>query len=410
MKDNFSIIVDKISKVYDGQKTTYTTLRDKISLKNFSKKEDKNNFYALKDISFKIKKGEVVGVIGKNGSGKSTLLKILSKITNPTSGKAYLSGSVSSLLEVGTGFNLELSGKENIYLNGSILGLSKHEIDKRFKDIVNFSGVGSFINLPAKRYSSGMLVRLAFSVATFLNAEILLIDEVLAVGDQEFREKSTEKMSEIVKSGRTILFVSHNLNIIKNLCSKVILLDRGKVKKIGSPAEVISEYLDNNRTNNKNVSKIKNEINNLKDDKDINIKNVSIKQNGKEKTKIENSENINLEISYLIKNNVSNLRIYFDLITKDGSLVLRSFSDEVRKIIYKKEKIYLSKAILPSNLFAPGEYYLDIKATVFNERACFGGDSIRIPIRIVHTSKYNKNYPNEPIRGLIAPIIKWETK
>jgi lipopolysaccharide transport system ATP-binding protein len=408
--NNYSIKINKLSKKYKKGKQSYQTLRDFISFKSLFTKRNSNDeyFFALKDINLKINKGEVIGIIGKNGSGKSTLLKILSRIVEPTTGEIIINGKVSSLLEVGTGFNLELSGRENIYLNGSILGLSKKKIDKYFKKIVDFSGISEFIDLPAKKYSSGMLVRLAFSVASFLEAEILLIDEVLAVGDQEFREKSVKKMSQIVKSGRTVLFVSHNLNVVKNLCSKVILLDKGKIKKVGDPVEVINLYLNGNKKTKK--EEIKNKLKNLGIDKDIEIKNISIKQNNLENEKLENSEKITLEVSFLLKNKTSNLRIYFDLITKDGNLIFRSFNDEIKKTNYKTNTTYISKAILPANLFSPGEYYLDIKATIFNERSCFDGNSIKIPLSIIHTSLYNKNYPNDPIRGLVAPVINWETK
>jgi lipopolysaccharide transport system ATP-binding protein len=201
-------------------------------------------FWALKDVSFQVEEGEVVGIIGHNGAGKSTLLKILSRITEPTEGWAELRGRLGSLLEVGTGFHQELTGRENIYLNGSILGMKRREIDRRFDDIVDFAEIGPFLDTPVKNYSSGMFVRLAFAVAAHLEPEILIVDEVLAVGDIEFQKRCLGKMGEVAQSGRTILFVSHNMATVQNLCTKAILLARGRVQTIGDCKEVISSYLD----------------------------------------------------------------------------------------------------------------------------------------------------------------------
>jgi len=202
--------------------------------------------WALRDVSFEVKHGEVLGIIGRNGAGKSTLLKILTKVTDPTRGRAEIRGRVSSLLEVGTGFHQELTGKENIYLNGTILGMRKKEIDNKFDQIVEFSGVEKFISTPVKRYSSGMRVRLAFSVAAFLEPEVLLIDEVLAVGDADFQKKCLNKMEEVGKAGRTVIFVSHNMPAITRLCDRVILLEEGKLAEDGPPHQVIKSYLNTN--------------------------------------------------------------------------------------------------------------------------------------------------------------------
>lgn len=199
--------------------------------------------WAIKDISFDVAVGEVVGIIGKNGAGKSTILKILSRITNPTSGRIEIRGRVSSLLEVGTGFHPELTGRENIYLNGTILGMRKKEIDRKFDEIVGFSGVEKFIDTPIKRYSSGMNVRLAFSVAAHLEPEILIIDEVLAVGDTEFQKKCLGKMKEVGATGRTVVFVSHNLNVMAELCKRVILMKDGVIEQDGDGVKVIRKYL-----------------------------------------------------------------------------------------------------------------------------------------------------------------------
>lgn len=200
-------------------------------------------FWALKDVSFEVKHGEAIGIIGRNGAGKSTLLKILSRITEPTSGRAMIYGRVASLLEVGTGFHPDLTGRENVYLNGTILGMRKREIDGKFDEIVDFSGVEKFIDTPVKRYSSGMRVRLAFAVAAHLDPEILIIDEVLAVGDAEFQKKCLGKMEDVATQGRTVLFVSHNMAAVQNLCKSVIVLGSGETRFIGNTQSGIEYYL-----------------------------------------------------------------------------------------------------------------------------------------------------------------------
>ncbi len=249
------IEVKGLSKKYRyGQSVQpYYTLRDTLSgilkspkhlLPKTKEEKNKNEFWALKDVSFEVKEGEVLGVIGPNGSGKSTLLKILSQITPPTSGKAILRGRVGSLLEVGTGFHQELTGRENIYLNGAILGMSRREIKKKYDEIVDFSGVEKFLDTPVKRYSSGMMVRLGFAVAAHLDPEILLIDEVLAVGDAEFQKKCLKKIGEVAKGGRTILFVSHNMQAVREICTKCIYLSGGCIKSFGEKEKLIDLYIN----------------------------------------------------------------------------------------------------------------------------------------------------------------------
>ena len=248
-----AIRAEKLSKQYQyqlGVRNRHDTLRDQLmgglrSLfsRNGTAPERNNTFWALKDVSLEIKKGEVVGIIGRNGAGKSTLLTILSRITTPTTGFAEICGRVGSLLEVGTGFHNELSGRENIYLNGAILGMKKAEIDRKFDEIVDFSGVEKFIDTPVKRYSSGMYVRLAFAVAAHLEPEILILDEVLAVGDAGFQKKCLGKMEDVAKGGRTVLFVSHNMTAIQGFCSKCYLLSSGQLVAEGSPRSVVEQYL-----------------------------------------------------------------------------------------------------------------------------------------------------------------------
>jgi lipopolysaccharide transport system ATP-binding protein len=252
----FAIKAENLSKKYiiNRNKEKYYTFRDTITncfkstfKKTFNKKEHlkaKEEFWALKDVSFQINHGERVGIIGRNGAGKSTLLKILSRITNPTTGMARIKGKTSSLLEVGTGFHPELTGRENIYLNGSILGMSRAEIKRKFDEIVAFAEIEKFLETPVKRYSSGMYVRLAFAVAAHLEPEIMIVDEVLAVGDIQFQQKCFGKMKDAGKEGKTVLFVSHNMGAICELCQRGILLEGGKMLYTGTASETVSKYFD----------------------------------------------------------------------------------------------------------------------------------------------------------------------
>lgn len=243
MGSDIAIRVNSLSKKYTIGSHKSDSFRDTLS-RVFKKSEPspERDFWALKDVSFEIKKGEAVGVIGKNGAGKSTLLKVLSRITEPTTGKITLNGRVSSLLEVGTGFHPELTGKENIYLNGTILGMSRQEVKEKFDEIVAFSGVEKFLNTPVKHYSSGMYVRLAFAVAAHLEPEILIIDEVLAVGDAEFQKKCLGKMEDVAKQGRTVIFVSHNLNALSTLCNSGLLIEKGVAKYYPQVSDGITKY------------------------------------------------------------------------------------------------------------------------------------------------------------------------
>jgi lipopolysaccharide transport system ATP-binding protein len=244
-----AITIDGLSKRYRiGElKAAYGTLRDSVAhwVKRTShiEHERRKEIWALRDVSLEIEEGEVVGLIGRNGAGKSTLLKLLTRITTPTAGTAELRGRVGSLLEVGTGFHPELTGRENIFLNGSILGMKRREINTKLSEIVEFAGVGEFLDTPVKRYSSGMHVRLAFSVAAHLEPEILLVDEVLAVGDAEFQKRCLGRMEDLNSSGRTIVFVSHNMQTISQLCDRAVLLDHGRVAADGRSSEVVAQYL-----------------------------------------------------------------------------------------------------------------------------------------------------------------------
>jgi homopolymeric O-antigen transport system ATP-binding protein len=256
-----AIEAQELSKLYRiGQvQAAYGTLRESMAragarLAGRVQPHERQEIWALRDVSFSVREGGVLGVIGRNGAGKSTLLKILTRITAPTTGRAIIRGRVGSLLEVGTGFNPELTGRENVFLNGSILGMKRREIQRKLSDIVEFSGIEKFIDTPVKRYSSGMYVRLAFSVAAHLEPEILLVDEVLAVGDAEFQQRCLGRMEDFSGTGRTVLFVSHNMQTINQLCDRVIWLDGGTIVEDGEPSEVVTHYLHTTHSSGSSIS------------------------------------------------------------------------------------------------------------------------------------------------------------
>tara|TARA_R110002020_G_scaffold404893_4_gene614932 strand:+ start:1118 stop:2347 length:1230 start_codon:yes stop_codon:yes gene_type:complete len=310
--------------------------------------EDESVFWALKDVSFEVKEGEVLGIIGKNGAGKSTLLKILSQITDPTSGKIEIRGRVASLLEVGTGFHPELSGRENIYMNGTILGMTRREIDSKLDEIIDFSGVEKFIDTPVKFYSSGMKVRLGFSVAAHLEPEILIIDEVLAVGDYEFQAKCLGKMEDVAVQGRTVLFVSHNMGAINSLTKRVILIDSGEISEDGIPDKIVKKYL----SLNKNIPKIfgSNEF--------IEIIKIGIfeKDNFFENYNIGHDKEIQISCTINSKRNLERLILSLTL----HSMELEKLSTIHIKPLSLKEGINKISFNLESGVLVPGNYFFNV--------------------------------------------------
>jgi lipopolysaccharide transport system ATP-binding protein len=247
VRDNFASaafhFLKKPISNYRKYRSLYT-FDDIASGGNGSGPSPSDIIWALRDVSFEVKRGEVLGIVGRNGAGKSTLLKVLSRITHPTTGRALVQGKISSLLEVGTGFHPELSGRENVYLNATILGMRKKEVDRKYDEIVEFSGIEKFMETPVKRYSSGMKVRLAFSVAAHLEPDILVIDEVLAVGDADFQKKCLNKMDEVGTSGRTVLFVSHNMPAVTRLCTRALLMEEGRIIEEGTAEGIVRSYLN----------------------------------------------------------------------------------------------------------------------------------------------------------------------
>jgi len=317
--------------------------------------------WALKDLSFEVNRGEVIGVIGRNGAGKSTLLKILSRITEPTEGYAEIQGRVASLLEVGTGFHSELTGRENIYLNGAILGMKKAEIERKFDEIIDFAEVEKFIDTPVKHYSSGMYLRLAFAVSAHLEPEILLVDEVLAVGDAAFQKKCLGRMGDVAKQGRTVFLVSHNMAAITRLSDRVLWLDNGQLQAYGPPEETVARYLASG----------------IQELGEVTFPDPSPPPSGTAyvrllAVRIRNSEGqitsvldirlpFTLEMEYQILRRVSSLRIGFTLTAQDGVVVLSSTDmDNVEDELERKPGTYVSRCRIPGDLLNHGQYFVSV--------------------------------------------------
>ncbi|MFT5581851.1 MAG: lipopolysaccharide transport system ATP-binding protein [Psychromonas sp.] len=319
--------------------------------------------WALQDINFEVKRGEVLGIIGKNGAGKSTLLKILSKVTSPTKGQIGINGRIASLLEVGTGFHPELTGRENIFLNGAILGMTKTEIRSKFDEIVDFSGVDQYIDTPVKRYSSGMYVRLAFAVAAHLEPEILIVDEVLAVGDAEFQKKCLGKMKDVSKEGRTVLFVSHNMGSISSLCDQTIWLENGKVKKIGESGAIISQYLKSEDDSYHPTWTWPNKNDRPQDEYCALNGYRIIDENREIKNIIRTGEKIGIEMDFEFKTACSGAspNLVFDHV--NGQRVFQSI--QVEKQDFKAGN-FISTCWIPENLLNDESYILTLAITTHN--------------------------------------------
>jgi len=384
-----------------------------IMSNDISKQIDKQGrFWALQDISFKIKKGDLIGIIGRNGAGKSTLLKIISKITTPTSGIIKINGRISSLLEVGTGFHPELSGRDNVYLNGAILGMKKREINNKFDEIVDFSEIGKFIDTPVKRYSSGMYVRLAFAVAAHLQPEILLLDEVLAVGDARFQKKCLGKMEEVSKNeGRTILFVSHNMSSIASLCKRGILLGNGRMVIDSSAVGAVQHYYMEN-------SSFLGEISDFKDseksgDDIASILNAKIiNSQGVVATEFNIHEDIIIEYEYSVTKDNHKLNPNINLYNIQGVRIIISIDSllDPDGALKKKKGVYKARCIIPGNLLNDGSYYIDLLLHTYETNTCHF--VVRDALRFTIVDPMDETKTRGDYRGewaaLIRPALKWE--
>ena len=350
-----------ISKISSVLKSPFTNFKNLKKLSNFSDQNSDDILWAINDISFEIKTGDVLGVIGSNGAGKSTLLKLIAQITNPTNGRILLNGRVASLLEVGTGFHPDLTGRENIYLNGTILGMTKKEIDSKFEEIVNFSGIDKFIDTPIKRYSSGMTVRLAFSVAAFLEPEILLIDEVLAVGDIKFQKKCLGKMEDISSQGRTILFVSHNISAVKNLCNKGLLLENGKLKYFGDIEIAIKKYHEGSEKTMKDeviLTDLKRHSS-YYDGKKLRFNKIFVENKNSKENIIYLENEIKLNLEFTCYEEIKNYYIGILVFNMENIRIFDSLSADNNQLYSSKKGEYSITCTIPKNTFLPGLYRIE---------------------------------------------------
>jgi lipopolysaccharide transport system ATP-binding protein len=411
--NDIAVSVRGLSKSYTitHNSVRHTTLGEAFlhRVKNPFARPEKETFWALKDVSFDIKKGDVVGIIGRNGAGKSTLLKILSRITKPTKGEVRLYGRVGSLLEVGTGFHPELTGRENIYLNGAILGMRKREIDRQFDAIVDFASVEQFLDTPVKRYSSGMYVRLAFAVAAHLNPEILVVDEVLAVGDAEFQKKCLGKMKDVASSGRTVLFVSHNMDAVRSHCGRAIWLRQGQLCLDGDVLDVTAQYINESLTiDSESAGEVfwMAEVDKPPGCEEALLRGVRlIGPSGKVQTVFDADKNIHVEIYYEIRRRVPGARFNLHLLTAEGERAFSTTDCGAREEA-EPPGLYKSVCLIPGGLLNHRNYVVEISFYI-----PLGG--ILIPRReclrfsVTGTGNQGPNFEtNWP--GVVCPKLPWK--
>jgi lipopolysaccharide transport system ATP-binding protein len=411
--DNTVISVRNLTKSYNlsHQSSANTTIREAIisSLKNPFKRGNTEEFQALKDVSFDVQMGDVVGVVGRNGAGKSTLLKVLSRITAPTKGEVRMRGRVGSLLEVGTGFHPELTGRENIYLNGAILGMSHREIAQQFDAIVDFSGTERFLDTPIKRYSSGMSVRLAFAVAAHLDPEILIVDEVLAVGDAEFQKKCLGKMHDVAKGGRTILFVSHNMGAVSSLCTKAIFMQQGQLRAIDKVERVIDMYMESGETYE--GERFWPNLDIAPGDPRLRLSAVRVRnQAGETSALVGMHENIELDIEYQVFERLPELRVAFRLIASDGTIAFTSDDYAVEEWQKRPRDLgtYRSTCSIPGNLLNEGRYTIMIKTDIPMRENIIEMDEV-IVFHVEQMHSY-RNGVVEHLPGAVYPVLPWRVE
>ena len=392
---DIAIKVENLSKLFQIGKSRNGNLRETLSsLFHFGTNAESTDYWALKDVSFEIKKGEAVGIIGKNGAGKSTLLKILSRITQPTHGRIEITGRVSSLLEVGTGFHPELTGKENVFLNGTILGMKRVEIKAKFDEIVAFSGVEKFINTPVKHYSSGMYVRLAFAVAAHLEPEILIVDEVLAVGDAEFQKRCLGKMEDVSKNeGRTILFVSHNMQAINVLCQNGLLLEEGKLEASGSIKDVINRY-------NSVFYKISTEWNGCEGEENVKLLKTWVKPL-KDGYFTDNQIEVGIRIEVL--NTFSNFVVGFHLLSEHDDILAYVVHDDYKNFPEEviTPGIYNKIFTIPANTLAKGGYYIRIDLGIHNVKKISNGSG-DLRFSLINRDNLGCRFPVLDVKGFCS--------
>ncbi len=403
------IKVENVSKVYNLGVIGSGTLSDDINrafarltgmqdpLKKLDDSSDASGIHvALRNVNFDVTQGEVLGIIGKNGAGKSTLLKILSRITSPTTGRVLMKGRVASLLEVGTGFHPELTGRENIFLNGAILGMTRNEITRKFDEIVEFSGVSKFIDTPVKRYSSGMYVRLAFAVAAHLEPEILIVDEVLAVGDADFQKKCLGKMKDVSSKGRTVLFVSHNMEAVKNLCRQVVLMEKGEVIEIGDPKTIVNTYF---KRNTNYFSHVNFEEANAPGNEKVSLLKADLILNSGDVLDV--TQGFDIQFEFAIKEIFEEFNCSLNLHLITGEHIFNSQSPSVS---VQKGKVRATISI-PSHLMNNGDYTISIMAVSQRSVNLFYFENI-LSFEIFDSREHEKWFGE--ISGAVRPKLDWK--
>jgi lipopolysaccharide transport system ATP-binding protein len=421
---NIVICVEELSKAYRlGQIGTGTLSHDlnvwwakmrgkpnpmlRIGEEDYSNR-DGETIWALKDLNFTVEQGEVLGIIGRNGAGKSTLLKILSRVTAPTSGHARAKGHIASLLEVGTGFHQELTGRENIYLNGAILGMNKREIQGKFEEIVAFAEIGQFIDTPVKRYSSGMYVRLAFAVAAHLEPEILLVDEVLAVGDAAFQKKCLGKMGNVAKEGRTVLFVSHNMVAIQSLCKRALYLKKGKLYEDGDSVSVINKYLTDGVDNANHLEW--NDINTAPGNDLLRIHSIRLlDENNSLITKLSTRDEFSIEVSYWNLVEGAYLELVLHVNSQDGILLFISL-DNLKEWQDRKHPkgLFISRCTIPGDILNDNNYIVSLHFQRGLQRNVFWAPDI-LSFQI-GDSPETRGTGDFKWPGIIRPKLTWNKK
>ncbi len=418
---DLAIRVENISKQYriGLAQERPDTLRDLLvsgfqRVKHIFKKPERDRYddpahiWALKGVSFEVEKGQVLGIVGRNGAGKSTLLKILSRVTDPTEGYGEIHGRVGSLLEVGTGFHPELSGRENIYLNGAILGMRREEIDRKFDEIVAFSEVGKFIDTPVKRFSSGMYLRLAFAVAAHLEPEILVVDEVLAVGDAEFQRKCLGKMNDVAQEGRTVLFVSHNMSAILRLTQETIVLNEGKIVMRAPTPEAVDYYLNMGLTKAGERFWTEEELGS----KTKTFKPIALRVVNRVKTVVDTvnaAEGFSIEFEYQLTEAISGLRVGLYMMTTRGEYVFTTFdtddSEMYQQFSLRPAGHYISRCQIPPNLMNGGRFVLGLNASVYRIRRYFQDDKA-LTFTVDATGAPGTHWPEQRL-GPVRPQFEW---
>lgn len=421
---DIAISVENVSKMYRlGEVGTGTISHDLnrwlhrvrgkedpyIKLGEENKRDTKGGQYvwAIKDVSFEVEQGQVLGIIGKNGAGKSTLLKLLSRVTAPTTGLIKAKGRIASLLEVGTGFHPELTGRENIFLNGAILGMTKSEIKSKFDEIVDFSGVARYVDTPVKRYSSGMYVRLAFAVAAFLEPEILIVDEVLAVGDAEFQQKCLGRMKDVSQNdGRTVLFVSHNMGAIKNLCHKTLVMKHGKVESLGDTPSAIERYLSSDSDVDRYQSWAGDD---RPGDHSLRLNSIKVLDDkGFFDRQLTSDEDLFVEVSYQVFEPLQNLRVVVNVLGYDGEEVFSTSDFNYYNDSRLREAgVYTSVVKIPRRFLNVSRYYIAVDIDIPKEKAIVLAQTVSFNIDELMYNELGITNARKP-SGIIHPVLEWK--